>query len=197
MGAAAPARPASTFTVDNTDGRLLYRVEAPTTPNTPRGLVVFVHGGGWIHQIAPQHWSLAADLAAAGAKVLVPIYPLAPKGTAQELVPSIADLIDEAVSQAAGVAVTVLGDSAGGNIAMAACQQLAARGSRQPDRLVLLSPVVDARLDHPEIPEIEPSDVMLQAAGVRRAAEFYAAALPLEDSLVSPIASPSDGRAFT
>ena len=50
-----------------------------------------------------------------GATVIVPIYPLAPQGTAATVVPAMADLISSQIDQHGAENVSVYGDSAGGN----------------------------------------------------------------------------------
>ena len=65
--AISPARSAA--------GWPLYSV-APRNAGA-RGSVVYVHGGGWVNGIAPQHWQLIAQIAAeAKTTVQVVIYPL-------------------------------------------------------------------------------------------------------------------------
>ena len=51
-----------------------------------------------------------------GATVIVPIYPLAPQGTAATVVPAMADLISSQIDQHGAENVSVYGDSAGGDI---------------------------------------------------------------------------------
>ena len=45
---------------------------------------VYLHGGAYIGEIAPQHWALVSRLADAGVRVEVPIYGLAPQHTHRE-----------------------------------------------------------------------------------------------------------------
>ena len=87
----------------------------------PQRRIVYVHGGAWISQIAFQHWRLVAGLAAeTGAGVVVPIYPLAPQGTAATVVPRVAELLQRLVDDHGAERVSVVGDSAGGQIALSA-----------------------------------------------------------------------------
>jgi acetyl esterase/lipase len=78
--------------------------------------------------------------------------------------------------------VALLGDSAGGGMALAAAQLLAADGHRIP--LLLSAPWLDARV--PE-PWTTPRDPWLAAPGLRRAADLYRGALPVDHPFVSPL----------
>jgi triacylglycerol lipase len=64
---------------------------------------------------------------------------VAPQGTAGTVVPVMADLISSEIDQHGAENVRVLGDSAGGGLALAAGQELVRRGDTVPSRLVLLS----------------------------------------------------------
>ena len=59
--------------MDTRRGWTCYRV-VPRSAPTPTGQVLYVHGGGFIGQILPMHWSLIAKIANEGpAEVSVPI----------------------------------------------------------------------------------------------------------------------------
>ena len=84
-----------------------------------RGGLVYVHGGGWVNQIVVQHWQLAARIAVeAGTRVAIPIYPLVPFGTADQVVPAVADLVRTSTARYGRTCLA--GDSAGGQVALSA-----------------------------------------------------------------------------
>ncbi len=152
----------------------------------PTGAVVYAHGGGWVGEIAPQHWWLVAQLAAeAGVAVTVPIYPLVPFGTAGEVVPWVADL---ALRAAADHGRCVLaGDSAGGQIVLSAALLLRDRDDVRPARTILVSPALDLTFRNPEIEDVQPSDPWLGVPGARVLAEHWRGDRSLEDPMVSPL----------
>jgi acetyl esterase/lipase len=154
--------------------------------------VVCLHGGAYIHQATKAHWRHYAELAAGtGASVVVPIYPLAPKGTAATVVPRIADLISQLTSEHGAHAVGVYGDSAGGGLALAACQELVRRGAATPASLVLVSPWLDVTLTHPDIDRID--DPALCPETLRKAGLRWAGDLDPTHPLVSPLFGALDG----
>ncbi|WP_445167394.1 alpha/beta hydrolase fold domain-containing protein [Mycolicibacterium sp. Dal123E01] len=115
------------------------------TPRDPSGqYVVGIHGGSFIGQISIFHWLTYADMARnTGATVIVPLYTLAPKGTAATDIPVMADFISSQVAAYGSDNVSVVGDSAGGTIALAALQEIVRRHGAQPHRLLLLAPALD------------------------------------------------------
>jgi acetyl esterase/lipase len=156
--------------------------------HAPARAAVYVHGGAWVKQIHPLHWRLVAGLATRSRTgITVPIYPLAPVGTAATVVPSVADLIGALVDRYGAGQVAALGDSAGGQIALSAALLLRDRGVPPLHRTVLISPALDLTLANPEIDLVEPRDPWLARPGTRAAIELWRGDLPLTDPLVSPL----------
>ncbi|WP_405491057.1 alpha/beta hydrolase [Nocardia sp. NBC_00511] len=152
----------------------------------PRGNVVYCHGGGWVNEIAPQHWALAADIAVgAGTTVTVPIYPLIPFGTADRVIPAFAELVRANTAEYG--AVCLAGDSAGGQIALSTAALLRDQGHASLPRTVLISPATDLSMSNPEIPVIQPSDPWLGKAGGLVLGEQWRGSLPIHDPQVSPL----------
>ena len=83
---------------------------------TPRGLMVFIHGGYWM-RFDPTLWShLAAGALAAGWACAMPGYPLAPDARISDMTRIVADQIAQAAGRVAGP-ITLTGHSAGGHLA--------------------------------------------------------------------------------
>lgn len=146
----------------------------------PRTHAFYLHGGSFVFEIAPEHHHFCAALAAAlGAKVTVPIYPLAPEHGAAEMQDALAK-----VYRASGAIDALVGDSAGGGLALA----LAQREDLAPPRdVVLLSPWLDIALDDPALPAIDAIDPWLSRSGLREAGRLYARELDAKDPRVSPL----------
>jgi acetyl esterase/lipase len=134
------------FSVDTRHGWTCYSVVPRKSP-TPTQQVLYVHGGGFIAEIIPMHWWLIAKVANEGpAEVTVPIYPLAPHSTASQTVPVATDTAADLIARYGAENVTLMGDSAGGNIVLGIAQTLRHRGLPQPRRLVLISPALDVQV---------------------------------------------------
>ncbi|WP_280356533.1 alpha/beta hydrolase [Nocardia otitidiscaviarum] len=179
-----------TVTVDREPGWPVYTL----TPRsgTAHGCVVYAHGGGWVNEIASQHWALAADIAAhAGAAVVLPIYPLIPYGTAGQVVAAIAKLVRDKRSEYGEVCLA--GDSAGGQIALSTALLLRDEHDVVLPRTVLISPALELSLSNPEIDAVLPRDPWLGRHGSRVLTELWRGDLPFTDPRVSPLAGEMSG----
>ncbi|WP_424215163.1 alpha/beta hydrolase fold domain-containing protein [Streptomyces sp. BI20] len=160
---------------------------APLT-GEPSARVLYLHGGAYVHELGRPHWSLVRTLVTeARARVVVPAYTLAPRGTAVRSVPIATDLLSGLLADGGRGGTLLLGDAAGAGLALAAAQRLRDRSGDQPTRIVLISPWLDATVSHPEQAEIERVDPVLARSGLREAGRLYAGTLPPEDPLVSPL----------
>jgi acetyl esterase/lipase len=153
---------------------------------TPVGSVVYVHGGGWVNQIAGQHWHLAAQIAAeANTTVTVPIYPLVPFGTAAAVAAGVGELVRRNVSRYG--ATCLAGDSAGGQIALSVALALRDEHNVTLPHTVLLSPALDLSWSNPLIPSVQPSDPWLATPGGQVLAELWRGDRDILDPVVSPL----------
>jgi triacylglycerol lipase len=149
-------------------------------------VILALHGGAYIQEIQNGHYAAYADLVRRSAATIhVPIYPLAPHGTAGTVVPVVADIMSDLVSQHGPEHVSVLGDSAGAGLALAAIQELVHRGTVTPSSLVLISPWLDATLSDPRSLTIK--DPMLNVEGLIAAGKYWAGDLDPVDWRVSPL----------
>ncbi|MGO8940672.1 MAG: PE domain-containing protein [Mycobacterium sp.] len=162
------------------------------TPAHPDGnYVVALHGGAFIWPPLLFHWLDYSVMAyQTGATFEVPIYPLLQQGgTAGTVVPAIAGLLSTEIAAHGAPHVSVLGDSAGGTIALAAVEYLVANNEAVPASMVLLSPAVDLSLTNPNIPLELNHDPFFPPLGngVYNFAKVWAGNLPVTDPLVSPL----------
>jgi len=150
--------------------------------------VVYLHGGSYTYEITPFHWRLVRSLAlAAPAEFDVPIYPLAPRSTAASTVLAMTELLEGLTREVGAERVTVMGDSAGGGMALALAQQLRDRRGQQPARVILISPWLDVTVSDPRQRDIEPRDRMIGIEGLRECGRLYAGDLDARDPRVSPL----------
>ncbi len=128
-----------------------------------------------------------ASCTATSTRITVPIYPLAPLGVAEHVVPTATDLAAEIIGEVGADHTALLGDSAGGGMTLAVALQLRDRRLAAPYRTVLISPWLDVSLTAPDIPALAAKDPFLAPAGLVAAGEIYRGELPAEDPRVSPI----------
>src|SRR5699024_4300223 len=111
-------------------------------------------------------WALISKLAYAGAAVHVPLYGLAPQHTFTEAYAFLDAAYEELAGGADGAAdLTIMGDSAGGGLALGFAQTLRDAGKPLPRGLTLIAPWLDVACRSPRIPEIEPHDPWLAKTG--------------------------------
>jgi acetyl esterase/lipase len=138
-----PPRAVRGLDVSEIDGVGFPVYDVQVTGPSPTRTVLFVHGGGFVGGIDRFHWRFVATLAReTGSRVVVPAYPLTPRHTWRDTQPPLLDLFEQLAIQSPG-GVALVGDSAGGGLALALAQQIARRPGPQPTRLVLVSPWVD------------------------------------------------------
>lgn len=175
----------ATVTAARIEGLLVYRVAPPSVaPDAPH--VVYLHGGAYLNEVTGFHWRFVRGLSlAAQAVVHVPIYALAPEATAEQTVAEVSNVIETLAVDHPNV--TVMGDSAGGGLALSCAQALRDSGRLLPRLLSLISPWLDVRALDPQQRMLEPGDYMLEIDRLRIAGQVYAGSLPLEDPRVSPL----------
>src|SRR5699024_886817 len=126
-----------------------------------QGTVIYLHGGGWVNEAAQQHWWLVQQIAAeAAVEVIMPVYPLIQAGgTAETVVPDVTKLSENTEGP-----LVLMGDSAGGTIAMSVCLLLK-ECHRPADVTERFTPSVDRRMENPEMDEVQPQDPWLVKKG--------------------------------
>jgi len=147
--------------------------------------ILYLHGGAYCFEMTPFHWQLVAEMAERlAAHITVPIYPLAPEHDFHAIY-GMASAVYRDVFEAADN-VTIMGDSAGGNMALVLTMMAAENGWPIASRLVLMSPGVDMTLTNSETREVARHDPWLDIPGGIEAVRIYAANLEIGDWRISP-----------
>lgn len=150
-------------------------------------LVLYLHGGAYVCGIAPPHWQFLTTLAQGGAVIEVPLYGLAPQHGVRHALDLLNALWAEIAQRHPGRPVTLMGDSAGGGLALAFAMHLRDRGQPLPQRLVLMAPWADITCSDPAVDERRQDDPMLARAGALLAGEVWADGADPRDPSLSPI----------
>ncbi|MET4780164.1 alpha/beta hydrolase [Glaciihabitans sp. UYNi722] len=168
------------------NGWMVYKI-SPRDITAPRR-ALYLHGGCYVYEIALQHWLLIAKLAVStSATFVVPIYPLAPTETASSIVPRVTEMAAELIDEVGADLVSILGDSAGGGMALAVAMQLRDRGLPALHQTVLISPWLDISGTDPALAAIAPRDPWLAIPGTHAVGAIYRGELAENDPIVSPI----------
>jgi acetyl esterase/lipase len=156
------------------------------SPPEVKGDALFLHGGAFVLGSPTTHHGLAASLARqSGFAFHLLDYRLAPE---HPYPAALEDAIAAAVeiSQSASDWALV-GDSAGGGLALALLVSLRDQGLRLPSKVALCSPWLDLTLSGASMDECADDDPMLSRRGLAQDAARYAGTARLGDPSVSPL----------
>lgn len=153
-------------------------------PPEYRGQALYLHGGAYVLGSADTHLRLAAGYAlASGARVWVVDYRLAPEH-------SYPAALDDAVAVWRGLPAgpaAIIGDSAGGGLALALAQRIRRDRLQQPAGLALVSPWADLTLTNESISAKAKAEIMLSKRGLAKDADRYRGTLDASDPGISPL----------
>ncbi|MFD1989262.1 alpha/beta hydrolase fold domain-containing protein [Paenibacillus nicotianae] len=152
-------------------------------------VILYIHGGAWTSQPLDLHWLFMDNMAhSLDAKVIAPIYPKLPHFNYQHTYPKILKLYKDILATVESPdQLTIMGDSAGGNISLGLVHLLKVENVPQPKDIILLSACVNMIFDNPLIPEYEENDPILARKGLQEVAQKWAADRSLNDPLINPM----------
>lgn len=158
--------------------------------------ILYLHGGGYVSGGVRTHGAFIKHLAAVTkANVWMPDYRLAPEhpypAALNDAVAAYEGLLAHLVRTQPTKGrplISVMGDSAGGGLALACVLALRNKGKgNMPKALVLFSPWVDLTCSNESYTSKAASDPMLNPDGLRACAALYCGNQPLNHSGCSPL----------
>lgn len=153
--------------------------------------ILFLHGGAYTTNLTPEYWTFLSGIVDdTKATVVVPDYPLAPEYSYQDVFDMIVPLYEELITKVGTENVIVMGDSAGGGLGLALCEQEGEKGVTQPKRLILISPWLDISMTNKQIDVVQPNDPKLNKEILKVAGKGYARETDEKDYHVSPLYGP-------
>jgi acetyl esterase/lipase len=168
-----------------------------TVPESlPDRVLVYLHGGSFVFRFPNAHAGLAARLCRKlRARALIPDYRLAPENP-YPAAPHDCHAVYRALLDAGHAArdLVLIGDSAGGNLALVTLHRARVAGEPLPACAVLLSPALDCTLTSPSMAAFDGEDPMLALANLLVLRRFYVPSPSLyTDPEVSPLFADFDG----
>ena len=150
--------------------------------------VLYLHGGAYINNINAYQWRFMDRLAAeAHCRVIAPAYHLAPFGDYARAYEDLTGLWAELAEAHSGGRLLLMGDSAGGGLALGLAQSLVRSGAPLPERLILFSPWVDVSMENPEIERYVPVEPILHLELVKVHGRYWAGEGDTHQWQVSPL----------
>lgn len=167
-------------------GRPVHRISPKTGEGSP--LVLFLHGGSYIINATRPHWRFLAGLSElSGCTIIAPDYPLSPAHYYADAYHMLIELYRQLVAEQSGRKIVLMGDSAGGGLALGLSMMLRDEKMAPPEAVVLLSPWLDVTMSNPYIGDIDNSDPFLNVGALIRAGKSWARGASPRKPLISPI----------
>ena len=150
--------------------------------------IIYFHGGSYVAEATQNHWDFLENIVKdTGYTVIMPDYPLTPKYHYQDVYNMVEPLYKEIVETVGSENVILMGDSAGGGLALGLYEKMAEETVVLPVKTILISPWLDIRLENKNIQEIEKRDTILNKEALRLAGIAYAGNDGINRYLVNPI----------
>ncbi|MFN3835633.1 MAG: alpha/beta hydrolase [Glycocaulis sp.] len=155
--------------------------------NARKGMLVYLHGGGYSRGSALSHRALVARMAKAfGLNAVSVNYRMAPEHPCPAAIEDAVSAIQAVMADEKGP-VILSGDSAGGGLALAATLRLRDAGERLPDALYLLSPWTDLSMSGESVRTKADRDPMLNPDYLGAGGQLYLGGRPGNDPEASPL----------
>ena len=195
-GPSLPSRKARqhfTFSDERWGDTRVLRLAARSEPRAPVRLL-YLHGGAFIFHIQAGQWALPTELLdRLGGVVLTPFYPLAPEHDWRAGIDAARRVYLGLVDECGAHNVVVIGDSAGGGLALSLAQVLRDAGEPLPAALVLFSPWLDLAVKGDDQPAIQRIDPALSIEFLRAAGRLWAHDAAVDDPRISPLFAAQHG----
>jgi len=161
--------------------------------------ILFFHGGAYLLEGSSMHWKLLETLVLeTRSKGTYFDYPLAPENTYKETFYMLQQAFKRLTFEYPSDRFILIGDSAGGGLALAFAQKLLTENAAiQPVKNVLFSPWLDLSMRNPEIQFQEIRDKLLPLKGLIEAGKKYSGGEDTSNYLLSPINGKLDGLSET
>ena len=173
-------------------GRKIFTL-TPKIKNEKEKYILYFHGGSYIAETSEEHWNFLENLVKdTGYTVILPDYPLAPKYTYEDVFTMIKPLYKEIIERISPEDLILMGDSAGGGMALALEENLSEENEKLPSKLILISPWLDTRMENSKIDEVQKNDKDLNKEALKLAGIAYKGKKGKDTYLVNPIDGPLD-----
>lgn len=148
--------------------------------------ILYFHGGSYMAEATKEHWNFIQKLAIdTNSTVIMPDYPLAPKANYKDVFDFAEPFYKETINNIDTNKLIVMGDSAGGGLALGLMEKISSEDVKIPNKVMLISPWLDTRLTNPDIDEVQKRDKQLNKETLRLAGIAYS--LGDDNYLVNPI----------
>jgi acetyl esterase/lipase len=151
-------------------------------------VVIYLHGGGFIYGSINSHRAMVSHIAAAtGRKFVFVEYSLAPEKPFPHALNETTGVIEALIHSTPNIRFALMGDSAGGNLAMSTAMNLKKLTFARPLYHVLISPWLNVNGEYASYTENEKLDPIITKDFVKYAASQYTESGNFSNPWVSPV----------
>ncbi|MBR1816055.1 MAG: alpha/beta hydrolase fold domain-containing protein [Lachnospiraceae bacterium] len=117
--------------------------------------IVYIYGGGMCQNIDSEQWDFISRLAVKfGCGLFVPMYPIAPENSCGDTFKMLCKAYSDFAMGMDVEKIILMGDSSGAGLALSLAMLAWQEGLRKPDKLIMLSPLIDTEFFDKDIEEI-------------------------------------------
>lgn len=173
------------------EGRKVFIIKKDKETDSD-SIILYLHGGSYMAELKQEHWLFFEGLLQdTNATLVVPDYPLTPKYNYKDVFTMMEPCYEKILENEQDKTWIVMGDSAGGGLALALLEKMGEKGRKMPDALFLLSPWLDTSMENQKIDEVQSKDPMLSKPALKLAGEQYGRDIKEEENyLVDPLYGP-------
>lgn len=154
-----------------------------------KGVIIYLHGGCYIYGNINNYCTIPVQISSTtGLKVLSVNYSLAPENPFPKAIEDVQNIYEYLIEEGyTSDQIVIVGDSAGGGLAIATVIKLRNLKVDLPAALGLFSPWVDLTLKGDTIETLKDFDKVLSKRQLEGAAKIYAEKQKLTNPLISPL----------
>ena len=169
--------------------RKLFEISPKNEEEKSEKTILYFHGGAYVAEATQQHWHFLEKLVNdTKATVIMPDYPLTPKYTYKDVLKMIEPVYKETLIKVGAENLIVMGDSAGGGMALGLIEKLSQSNVEMPSKTILISPWLDTTMSNSKIDEVQKNDKDLNKEKLYLAGVSYARDLKNEEEyFINPI----------
>lgn len=149
-------------------------------------IIYYIHGGSYLYDLAINQMDFCDKLIdLVNAKIVIPLYKQVPNATYKEAYELLLKVYKDLISE--NKKIVIVGDSAGGGLALGFVEYLKEEKVSLPNKQVLISPWVDITLSNPDLAKFAGREVYESLYGFKEAGKKWADDLNLKNYKVSPV----------
>lgn len=150
--------------------------------------IFYIHGGAYFNTFDKYHFKFIKKLIKKiNAFVIAPNYDLIPFSNAEKMVSNLYIIYANYINSNPKKKMILMGDSAGGGLALSLSLMLNENNIKLPDKTILLSPCTDINMNNPEMDIYAKKDPWLYKDRLKVCVKYFAGNLPYSDYRCSPV----------